>query len=314
MEVSAVVVGGGRGGGAFDGGAVDDASSTATTVPASIPPCVADVDEADFFADTVPDTLPADVALLGLPPVPDLQEMETLPDTFPDTVRDTAVLNMDAVALEPALASLGELYDDHADWLRRANGSCGDGEIMGPPRHVRRATRDRSRSRNRHAECASAAPSAGMFFPITRFSSFGEACYEALVGHTRRGRALCSMLDGTVSYADAAAFARKKVEAYVSSGVSFYIGITENPERRFEEHLGSGVNWDEQIILVEARTSATTASLEQELLAYFGKWSRCTNLSRGGECASSGSPHFLYLLLLSHHPLRRRPSTRRSND
>jgi hypothetical protein len=118
------------------------------------------------------------------------------------------------------------------------------------------------------------------------------------------------MVDGTVSYTDALALARRRVEREVSSGVAFYIGISENPERRFEEHLCSGVNWAEQIILVEASSSRTTASLERDLLAEFGKRFACTNASSGGERASSGSPHFLYLLLACNG-LHRRSSVRR---
>ena len=78
----------------------------------------------------------------------------------------------------------------------------------------------------------------------------------------------------------------------------FYVGITETPRRRFLEHSElSPVGPDPiMVVLVEAETSATTAALEMQLLEKYRYMSRCANLSGGGEGASGGSPHFLYVL------------------
>ena len=79
---------------------------------------------------------------------------------------------------------------------------------------------------------------------------------------------------------------------------AFYVGITEDPRRRFLEHCDlSPVGPDPlMVVLVEAETSATTAALEQQLLQRFRYMIRCANVSGGGERASGGSPHYLYVL------------------
>lgn len=93
-------------------------------------------------------------------------------------------------------------------------------------------------------------------------------------------------------------------------GQCFYIGITENPSRRFDEHLASGGHWVRHVVLVQAPTSRTTSSLERDLLVTYGNVFGCLNASAGGERASAGSPHFLYLLV-GQDSLLRRPSSGR---
>jgi hypothetical protein len=44
-------------------------------------------------------------------------------------------------------------------------------------------------------------------------------------------------------------------------------GISEAPQRRFDQHLDKNSTWEEQVVLVEAANSSTTASLEITLLA-----------------------------------------------
>jgi hypothetical protein len=113
------------------------------------------------------------------------------------------------------------------------------------------------------------------------------------------------MVNGGTTYQEALAFAKRRVASEIAGGKSFYIGITENPERRFEEHLFTNGLWDKQIVLVEAASSRTTAALEVSLLSVFGEHLGCHNVSGGGERPSAGSPHFLYLLVSSAGLIRR---------
>ena len=88
---------------------------------------------------------------------------------------------------------------------------------------------------------------------------------------------------------------------------TYYIGITENPERRFVEHEDEGTCGSDplMIVLFEADSSRWTVPLEKQLVAKYRHQLRCMNVSGGGERASAGSPHFLYVLYSSSPLLRR---------
>ena len=109
------------------------------------------------------------------------------------------------------------------------------------------------------------------------------------------------------SYEEVVLAVRRRVLAEVRRGVSFYIGITESPDRRWGEHCAAGGmrHWQMMLVLVQATTSSTTAAMEQLLLSEFGSRYQCHNVGPGGECASAGSPHFLYILLAQDGLLRR---------
>ena len=88
----------------------------------------------------------------------------------------------------------------------------------------------------------------------------------------------------------------ERVEQVASSGRAFYIGITEHPQHRFGEHVGLNSAWKSMRALVEAPTSNVTARLERLLIRRFRGSLMLANIGDGGERASSGSPHFLYVL------------------
>ena len=193
------------------------------------------------------------------------------------------------------------------------NGSCSaepepEPLVVLPCRHA-----GRSRSR-RHAPRPSSSSGQGdhhatvPFFSALNFRTIGEACRDALTG--RQGYATSvSMLDGSITFDKALAHARSRMQAVVRSGQAFYVGITERPERRWEQHLDGGVQWDRMIVMVEAASSSTTAALEVALLAEHGHRLQCSNSSGGGEGRSAGSPHYLYVLEAAL--LRRAPRHRR---
>jgi hypothetical protein len=234
---------------------------------------------------------------------PKSQSVSPVPDMYPDMLPDTAM--QDNVALTESLSV--DSYS--AAGLRRDNDVTPSEPFPELINKHYNPNPHRSRSPDRYylqhgaAASSSAAPVSARFpFDIHRFETMGEACRYALVGHARHGAgALCSMLDGTVSYDGALTFARRKVQAMISSGSAFYIGISEAPQRRFDQHLEKNSAWEEQVVLVEAANSGTTASLEIALLALFGQRGNCTNASGGGECRSSGSPHYVYVLIGTRH-------------
>jgi hypothetical protein len=91
--------------------------------------------------------------------------------------------------------------------------------------------------------------------------------------------------------------AADRVRGIVRLGRTFYIGISENPGRRFGEHLGANPSWSRMLVLTQADSSRETANLEMQLLRLFGSAMECANNSTGGERASAGSPHYLYVLV-----------------
>ena len=95
-----------------------------------------------------------------------------------------------------------------------------------------------------------------------------------------------------------------RVRRIADGGVAFYIGITEDPGRRWEEHLLER-HWDEMVVLIRAPSSHATAELEIRLIEHFSGSFGCQNLGRGGEGRSAGSPHFLYVLVRHSALLRR---------
>ena len=87
------------------------------------------------------------------------------------------------------------------------------------------------------------------------------------------------MMDGTVTSSEALTHARARVRSIMSSGVGFYIGITEQPARRWAEHQERSSQWAEMRILFQAPSSSLTAYLEMSLLSEFGTNFLCVNCS-----------------------------------
>ena len=94
------------------------------------------------------------------------------------------------------------------------------------------------------------------------------------------------------------------IQAIACERVTFYIGISENPQRRWAEHAVSG-HWAKMEVLVSAPSSRETGELERRLIARFSHHFLCTNAGAGGEHASPGRPHYLYVLVGQSGLLRR---------
>ena len=226
----------------------------------------------------------------------------------------TVTIDADAVLLPIAFASqeLGDAgvasgWEGGMGTLDALADFGGDGRMNGSPSNVnydeveaehrnrrraaavlRQVRRDRSRSRNRDAVprlwCTS----------LLLAPSFGAACRDAVVGRSRRsGAALVDLTDGLTTMEEALNTCRRRVR---SETHSFYIGITENPTRRFEEHCLTG-SWIEMVVLAKARSSRETSYLERSLISEFGHVHRCSNVGPGGERPSGASPHFVYMVV-----------------
>ena len=102
----------------------------------------------------------------------------------------------------------------------------------------------------------------------------------------------------------------RQIRSIVDAGRAFYVGITENPPRRWDEHRHTrGTSWECMTVLVQAPSSAATKPIEQELLEWWGGKFLCHNVGKGGERASAGMPHFVYVLV--GPPLLRSSAARR---
>ena len=84
---------------------------------------------------------------------------------------------------------------------------------------------------------------------------------------------------------------------------AFYIGISEQPLLRWEYHACDG--FVEMHILLVASSSAHTAWVEMALIASCRGNLRCSNIGAGGERASRGSPHYLYVVWRCNALMRR---------
>ena len=154
--------------------------------------------------------------------------------------------------------------------------------------------RDRSRSRGREL--------VPPLFWIPVGESFGEAMRSLVAVRRPDSVPLVDLTDGVTSLEAALLICGRRVRA---ESFCFYIGITECPSRRFEMHQAAG-SWARMVVLCKARSSRETAFLERALIKeHLDRLNlRCTNFGPGGECASAGSPHFLYLLIGHSNLLR----------
>jgi hypothetical protein len=89
---------------------------------------------------------------------------------------------------------------------------------------------------------------------------------------------LVDLTDGQSTREDALCICSRRVRAEENR---FYIGITENPSRRFEEHLAVQGSWTRMVILCKAHSSNDTAYLERGLISQHRDNIRCLNIGRG---------------------------------
>ena len=152
------------------------------------------------------------------------------------------------------------------------------------------------------------APAAQEFLPmhlggIGAPLSIGAALRDALVGTPRLATTLRISSDPR-GIEEGWGHAFSRIHELAARGMAFYIGITENPARRWGDHC-QAAPWDDIKILIEAPSSHVTAELERRLIDRFRPVIGCANVGPGGECCSAGHPHYLYVLVRQSGLLRR---------
>ena len=75
--------------------------------------------------------------------------------------------------------------------------------------------------------------------------------------------------------------------------VEFYIGISERPVERFQEHQSSGYTQMHVMLFPDSKASG---NMEKRLISTWQKHPRCMNAGPGGLRASEGKPHFCYIV------------------
>jgi hypothetical protein len=135
--------------------------------------------------------------------------------------------------------------------------------------------------------------------------STGEMFRHILTVQSDMPRVL--VISGEEHMTEAAEHCNRTLGPIVSSGRQFYIGITEHPVRRLEEHHEAAPGmWEDMITLIQAPNSRLTAHLECRLIAQWKHHCNCRNIGGGGERASQGQPHYVYCLVGERHGLIRR--------
>lgn len=85
----------------------------------------------------------------------------------------------------------------------------------------------------------------------------------------------------------------EKLERVTPRNTEMYIGITESPCQRYTNHQASGYTY---MVLYICSDSRQSGSLERSLLSIWRGHHQCVNQGPGGERASGGRPHFLYIV------------------
>ena len=190
-------------------------------------------------------------------------------------------------------------FAEEPPWGNLMNGSVMD-EPHVPPQQPRRV---------REPALLLVAPAAPELLPmhfgaIGAQMGIGAAVRDAFVGTSHLAATALRISSDPRSIEEGWRHASSHIRELATHGMAFYIGITENPARRWEDHCQTAP-WDDMEILIEAPSSRVTGDLEHRLIGRFRPVIGCTNVGPGGECRSAGCPHFLYVLVRQSGLLRR---------
>ena len=86
------------------------------------------------------------------------------------------------------------------------------------------------------------------------------------------------------------------IQNIIDLGREFYIGITERPRERFEEH---SLRFSQMAVWI-FEDSRYSAAAEKSLIKGFRDCSLMLNVGNGGERRSAAKPHFLYVTTKDH--------------
>ena len=283
-----------------EGIAVEDVVSATSPMPAHVEAegrsrgAVVEVDDLDgvAVADVAParSTMPEDIEAECR-----ASDVVVEVDDVEGVAVEVAVLGSGAAlgdvcpSATPLLAPTQEFGSDSQWEFAYTNGSeMGPMEGDTPPPPWLPPSRRCSRSRSRSSSRALASTRGGL---------------AAVLSPGRFGGVALSR--GGSQVGEAFDFCRRRLDNIASRGAAFYIGITENPARRWEQHASDGL-WSHLQVLVEGPHSGITSCLERRLVERFRDRLMCQNVGPGGECASAGRPHYLYVLVGLSGLIRRR--------
>lgn len=77
------------------------------------------------------------------------------------------------------------------------------------------------------------------------------------------------------------------------SEYEFYVGISERPVERFQEHQSSGYSEMHVMVFPDSQASG---NMEKSLITTWQQHPHCMNAGPGGLRASAGKPHFCYIV------------------
>ena len=80
----------------------------------------------------------------------------------------------------------------------------------------------------------------------------------------------------------------------------FYIGLTNRPKARFQEHRNSdGILWDRMVVLYKTSSLRKEGDFEEELILYYKNGPRASklkNIKNGRQGALSAPPYYIYTI------------------
>ena len=80
----------------------------------------------------------------------------------------------------------------------------------------------------------------------------------------------------------------------------FYIGLTNRPKARFQEHRNSdGILWDRMVVLYKTSSLRKEGDFEEELILYYKNGPRASKLKNnknGRQGALSAPPYYIYTI------------------
>ncbi|MCG8573371.1 MAG: GIY-YIG nuclease family protein [Flavobacteriales bacterium] len=99
----------------------------------------------------------------------------------------------------------------------------------------------------------------------------------------------------TGSLNDVKASLKRSVAQYIRNHKKVKIGITNNPERRKNQHAGSDEKWDKMIVKYQTFSINFIDQLEKLLIDEY--WDYIQNEIGGGGGPKGDPPYYLYVLL-----------------
>lgn len=80
----------------------------------------------------------------------------------------------------------------------------------------------------------------------------------------------------------------------------FYIGLTNRPKTRFQEHRNSdGILWDRMVVLYRTTSISKEGDFEEDLILYYKNGPRAAklkNIKNGRQGALSAPPYYIYAI------------------